>query len=604
MEDWQEQYIRNVEEIKEIRPLFGAEKTDFDAWYTAHLAAEARIKALREENIRLLSGCLFPALDTLHSAGEEETAGLVRFADRLMDWKSNLDCGVYVAIHDALLSLYRVRRDRAGVIRELYKLGMGLYYLYRCVAGVECKETESMHFHNEMVFTEAGSYFRYFETIQDDETRAYILRAMANVSICSNNYKRRINTSMNFIRVASSPEYRAMAPSLPWDTYLRRAHQQLSSSRTQLSNQEITKAEVAAVMDSCYEVFKPEAQSAHPSLRWLWPYYEMEFHCGYVSLETTVERLEKLIREAPETDYSVSGLYGCVQLPIYLGRMMRNHEKLRRDAEHRRFLGEAYRKMLRMLMTIPPAMCDENFSYVLIMVVSDFYEMEGLLSYQEVTARLMQRFAGRLYLQSLKAGELLSCVCEFIWAREPGYFSALPPLSGVEDMAARRERLIRFARDCGLYHDFGLFKMHMERIQQTRPLFENEAAMYRLHTVSGYDDLRERESTRPFADIARGHHSSYMGKSDDPSGYVRLESPYRQMTDLAALVSDLLEHEEEGIHAWARGLRQNPRFFPQAAAYLMDETLLAQLNRILTERDADRCRMAYEYFYGEASAGQ
>ena len=65
MEDWQEQYIRNVEEIKEIRPLFGAEKTDFDAWYTAHLAAEARIKALREENIRLLSGRLFPALDSI-----------------------------------------------------------------------------------------------------------------------------------------------------------------------------------------------------------------------------------------------------------------------------------------------------------------------------------------------------------------------------------------------------------------------------------------------------------------------------------------------------------------------------------------------------------
>ncbi len=600
MQDWQEQYIRNVEEIKEIRPLFGAEKTDFDGWYAGYLAAETRMKALREENNRLLSDRLFPVLDTLHSAGEEELSGLVGFADRLMDWKSNLDCGVYVAIHDALLSLYRVRKDRTGVIRELYKLGMGLYYLYRSVAGVECRETESMHFQNEMLFTEAGSYFRYFATIQDDETRAYILRGMANVSICSNDYKRRIDTSMKFIRVATSPEYRAMAPSLPWDTYLRRAHQQLRTSRSQLSRQEITKDEVAAVMDSCYEVFKPEAQSANPSLRWLWPYYEMEFHCGYVSLETTVERLETLIREVPETDYSVSGLYGCVQLPIYLGRMMRKNEKLRRNAEHRRFLGEAYQKMLRMLMTIPPATCDENFSYVLVMVVSDFFEMEGLLSYQEVTARLMQRFAGRLYLQSLKAGDLLACMCDFIWRREPGYFASLPVLADIEDADARREKLIRFARECGLYHDFGLFKMNIERTQQTRALFENEAAMYRLHTVSGYEDLRVRESTRPYADVAWGHHSSYTGEKDDPSGYVRMKSSYRQMTDLAALVSDLLEHEEEGAAAWARGVRQNGRFSPQAAAYLMDETLLDALDCVLNNRKMARCRTAYEYFYGES----
>jgi len=390
-----------------------------------------------------------------------------------------------------------------------------------------------------------------------------------------------------------------MAPALPWDTYLNRAHQQLSSSRSQLSSQEITQAEVAAVMDSCYEVFKPEAQSDHPSVRWLWPYYEMEFNCGYVSLETTVERLEKLILEAPETDYSASGLYGGVQLPIYLGRMMKKHDKLRRDEEHRRFLGEAYHKMLRMLMTIPPAYCDQNFSYVLVMVASDFYEAEGLLSYQEVTAQLMRRFAGRLYLQSLKAGDLLACICDYIWNRDPGYFSFLPLLADVGNADEQREKLIQFARDCGLYHDFGLFKMNMERIQQTRALFENEAAMYRLHTVSGYNDLRLRESTRPFADIARGHHSSYTGEND-PSGYVRMESPYRQMTDLAALVSDLLEHEEEGIAAWAKGLRQNSRFSPQAAAYLMDETLLDALNRALTDREAERYRTAYEYYYGES----
>ena len=598
VQEWQENYIRNMQEILEIRPLFGTERKDFETWYAEHLRTNERIRLLRDENNRLLSTCLFPALDTIFSAGEDEITALTDFGDRLMDWKTNLDCGVYVAIHDAMLSMNRMRKNRAGVIRELYKLGMGLYYLYHNALGIECREAESMHFHNEMLFTEAGSYFRYFGSISDDETRAYILRAMANISICSNSFKRRIDNSIRFIRVVKSPEYRAIAPGLPWDVYLGRAHQQLSSCRAQIASSEITQAETAAVMDSCYEVFKPETRAAKPSVRWLWPYYDMEYNCGYVSLETTVERLEKLIADAPEDEFDVSGLYAGIQLPISLGRMIKNNRKLQDNPDHIRTLGQAYRKMMRILMALPPSRCDENFLHILIMVVTDFYEVEGLLSYRELTARLMERFAGRLYLQSLKTGDLLACVCDYIWKREPVFFNGLPPLENHRDPEKRREALLDFARGCGLYHDFGRFKMSMERTQQSRALFENEHEIYQLHTVSGYQDLDRRESTREFADIARGHHSRYQGNGDF-TGYIRLESEYRKMTDLTALVSDLLEHEQEGVSGWAGSLRNDGRFSPRAAAYLMNKELHPALETILREKEKDRCRAAYRFFYND-----
>ena len=499
-----------------------------------------------------------------------------------------------MAIHEALLRLCRVRRDRDGIIRELYKLGMGLYYLNRSVLGVVAREADSMNFENEMVFTEAASYLRYFETLSNEETRAYVLRAFANISICTTSFKRRIDVGMDFIRTVRSPEYRAMAPGLPWDTYLRRAHQQLSSSRTKLSSKEITQAEIAAVMDSCYEIFKPEAQSSHPSLRWLWPYYEMEYHCGYVSLTVTVERLEKLIREAPEGEYDASGIYGTIQLPIILGRMIRENPKLQNDPGRKAFLGFAYSRMMKSLMSVPPEMWDQNFIYTLTLVVSDFYEAEGLITYREVTARLMQRYAGRLYLRSLKAGALLACLCDCIWQREPAYFASLPVLQGIADPAARERTLLQYARDCGLYHDFGLFKLNMMRTRQTRNLFEREDAIYRLHTLSGYEDLEDHASTRIFADIARGHHSAYTG-APDVSGYVRMESPWRMMTDLVALVSDLQERGEGDIRAWARSLRKDPRFSPKAAAYLMEEEVQAALARVLETAGPESCRLAYEH---------
>ena len=251
MTGWQEAYLRNVREVDQLRALFSAEREDFDTWYQRHLEHEARLRTLKNENTALLSGELFPLLDRLHEASPEEIAQLTDFSGQLVDWKTNLDCGVFIAVHEALLKLYRHRRDRSGVIRELYQVGMGLFYLQRSLVSVDCKAAASLRFRNEMVFTEAASFFRYFETLDSDETRGYVIRSMANISISAVNYKRRIEASMRTIRTARDPAYRALAPDLPWDTYLRRGYQQLSTLRTQLSDPAITRTEVAAVMDAC-----------------------------------------------------------------------------------------------------------------------------------------------------------------------------------------------------------------------------------------------------------------------------------------------------------------------------------------------------------------
>ena len=571
--EWQREYVGNMVEGAALTPLLTAEG---DAG--ARVNAAARLRELKARNTALLSEQLFPALDALGSAGEGDIAELTEFGDALMDWKNNLDCGVYVAIHGALLRLYRLRHDRAGTIRELYKLGMGLYYLHRPLVGVECRESESMHFQNEMVFSEAAAYFRYFAAIDDSDTRAYILRAMANVSICATNFRRRINTCVRFIQVVKSPAYRALAPELPWDTYLQRVHQQLSSCRSGLQGGDITREEVAAVMDSCYEVFKPEEQSANPSVRWLWPYYDMEYNCGYVSPELTARRLEKLIHDTPKNQFDVSGLYGGIQLPIYLGRLLRDNEKLRAQPERIEALDAAYRRMLDTLMAVPPEVWDENFFYTLKAVVTDFYEVDGLMTYRELTSKLMRRFGGALQLRAQLTGALLERACVSALRRDPRYFRELPQLRGLEG-DAREAALARFARECGEYMDFGLFKMNMERVRMQRELFDNEYEMYRLHTVSGCNDLSARASTAALADVARGHHSAYNGGGDDPSGYNRIESPCRRLTDIAAIIAALLDSGAPDAAGWAELLRAAPagRFSPRAVALMLDGDILEEL---------------------------
>ena len=91
-----------------------------------------------------------------------------------------------------------------------------------------------------------------------------------------------------------------------------------------------------------------------------------------------------------------------------------------------------------------------------------------------------------------------------------------------------------------------------------------------------------------FADVARGHHSSYSGGEEDPSGYVRMESPYRQMTDVCAAVSWLMEgHGSADARTGVREKilamtpRERSRFSPPVLACLTDPDLCRELDAIL-----------------------
>ena len=94
------------------------------------------------------------------------------------------------------------------------------------------------------------------------------------------------------LRLVKDDHYRSMAPGLPWDAFYRKSQQQMSSNRSVLSDGGLSKEELAAVLESCQAVFQPEQGVENPNIRWLWPYYEMEYNCGFASLWTNRDRID------------------------------------------------------------------------------------------------------------------------------------------------------------------------------------------------------------------------------------------------------------------------------------------------------------------------
>jgi len=596
MQRYQTDYIANIEEIVRLRDLSRGAASDFEDWYRTRIDASRRIDVLRAENNRLLDTFLFPVLDGLPDTDPDVIRELEEFADRLMDWHTNLDCGVYCLIHDSLLSVYRIRRDRNGIIKELYKLGMGLYYQRRTVQGMKKERLSELLFENEMVFTEAGSYLKFFENIDDEETKGYIIRSLANVAICANGMKRRIATSSRILRICRDDYYRSLAPNLPWDVFLRRTYQQMSANRDVLSRGDLNAEELSEVLGACQVVFEPESGTDTPNVRWLWPYYEMEYSCGFADLRLTLDRMEQLIDLHAYNAYDISGLYANVQLPIYYAHLMIDNPSLKEQPRRVQALLSSYDKMMKTLLSFPQDSLDDFFDYQITLVSSGYLEIPGAESYKDVMLALMRRYDPLLYIRSLRIGELASVLSAALYEGDPSFFDDIPFLKGVPDSAEKKDSLLAFANDCALFHDSGLLRMNMERLSRSRKLFESEFRLYQFHTAAGYDDLKVHPSTAAFADVAYGHHRWYNGADGYPEDYIRAASPYRAMTDVIALCVFLEEtgrRDPEGAFREAT-LFEQTRFSPLVTAYLSDPAVRAELARVLTSPDESYYRTLYD----------
>lgn len=600
MREYQNRYIENTREITRLSDFFATPVTDFDDWYKQRRLAQQKISQLHEQNMALLNEHLFPLLDNLHDADEQEIKDLEEFAGVLMDWNTNLDCGIYCLIHEALLSMYRVRKDRDLIIKELYMVGMGLYYQNRSVLGVEQQWTHTLRFRNEMIFTEAGSYIRFFDQIDDEQTKGYIIRALANISICTSDTKKKIAVSSRILKILQDHYYRDLAPGLPWDTFLRRTWQQMSSNRNVLSRGNLTTEELAEVLEACQIVFEPEKDNENPNVRWLWPYYEMEYSCGFADLATTMARMEKLISEASPDQHDVSGMYANVQLPVYFGRLLKdNPSAVNNDTVG--FLNQAYRKMMKAIMSYPVEQYDNYFFYVITLILTDYYEIPGVESYRSITTALMRRVTGNLYIRSRRVGDLLQLICGFIYDDDPRFFDDIPFLAALEDGAEKKAQLEQYASECGLYHDFGLIKMNVENISFIRSMLEEEFQIYQLHVESGYDDLRSRASTERFADVVLGHHRWYNEAGGYPESYTRNRSPYRQMTDIVAVADYLNENYHGDMEALLQQVTalEHKRFSPLVTAYLHEGRLADELEKILKGDDSRYYREIYDHIVSD-----
>ena len=350
MHPYQEEYIANLRKISALTIYRKQKKQTFEIYLKELQKNQQQIEQIVKRNMELLREKLFPLLDHIFDASQEELKELEEFAEKLLNSKEELDIGLFCQIHKALLSFARLTKNRNAMIRELYWQGMGCHYLCKKLVGLELSETNRYYSQMRLYFTEAAAYLKYYDEIDDTETRGYILRSRANMSLGQfQSASEKIHLVKQSQQILQDKEYQKKEPSLPWDRYIYMSHQQMAASISHNRENTMTSQDVADIMESVYIVYQRQLQEAANKHKQFpihsqFSYYAIEYYCGLDNVDGLLTKMETLMNRANLADFSPETMYGIISLPAFYCQYLTQYPE--RIPERTEYIEGLYQKIL------------------------------------------------------------------------------------------------------------------------------------------------------------------------------------------------------------------------------------------------------------------
>lgn len=608
MQPYQQKYLENLRQIAALTQLPRPDDLSFDQYAGLLQQNEALYRQLVKEGMALLRSHLFPLLDDLFGADEETLADLSAFSFQLYDGQTELDAGLFCQIHQALLSLARQRRDRSAMIRELYWLGIGRNSQCSKLMGMDFPVVEKYMIQMRLCFTEAAAYLKYYDLIDDADSRGYILRSRANMALGQfHSPGEKIALLKDTLKIFQDKYYQELAPSLPWERFIYLTHQNITSCISHSRDKVMTPEDMADIMESAYIVYQrrfdeAEMQGKQPPAKSAFAYYTIEYYCGLCGLTTLLTRVEQLLDGADPADYTPDGMYGMISLPAFYCQYLSQYPE--RIPPRKEYLDGLYSRMLDYVDNYPGVLGDGNLFLYLRQLSFTFIETgEGIL-YGQFLQRLLLRFVPDVYRHSLTVGEGAKALCAVLLDDNPGFFDDIPFIRDAGSPAEKRQAVLDYAMGCGAFHDVGKLSVIELHSRTPRQWFEVEYEMAHLHTLAGRVLLEPHPSTSRYAPAALGHHKWYDGSRGYPDAYTRLECPARQMVDVVGLV-DWLESRTAFFSLSGAGLSfaqaveeavklAGRRFSPLLTDLLRDKSVAKRLESALDRGRQNAYRLMYD----------
>ena len=554
MEKYQEEYLELLKRAaRSTCPP--AEEHSPDSFLEALSEANAASIEEIKRGTEILRENLFPLLDNILSASDEELESLNEFAGKLMSGVEQKDVGLHYRIHLALLSYARHSGLKEMLIRELYQTAMALYNLETMLSP---NALRLFTVRMRVYFSEAASYFDSgdYDGITDAETRGYIHRSMGNIALSYDtsdpeSAKEKLAAVTRSINILSDPDVRAKTPSLPWDVYLYKSHQERTSLLSFLRTGHANPDAFAQVLESAQTVqehqlkqMRERGEMLQP--RWQYAYLAARYHCGALLLEELLDALYSMSYSVDDEDsYGANALFSHVSVPALY---MEYSKQLRNDRYAHKLPAAVHnmtKRMFAWIVRAPSSDSNEMLMFYLRQYLYTYTEYPGEIPFFDV---LQNAFAARhpvTYARMFIAGKISRQL--ILWAVDdcPEKLVGLSDTKTAEDVVSRKEQLGELAEKAGRLYDTGMVHFVNLEASACRGLFTEEEAIIQLHAHCGAQLLSMHESTRIYADVAKGHHCRYDERGGYPTDFSPSASPVRALIYTVAAADALASCTKE-----------------------------------------------------------
>lgn len=544
MNQYETTYLDNTAKIMELVTVQPSDFCDGKAFYTG---CEERVLALRPlvvQNMSILRDFLIPFFDDILDASPQEIADLTEFDDTLSRLAKQADNGVHYQINSALIVYARQKKDRDLLVRSLYH---GAMALYNYSAILRMTDPSRFFWKMRLLFGEAAGYIRYYDEIENPETRGYIHRSMSNLALCYNSLtepEQKFTVLRRALNILQDPVYQQKTPSLPWALYITKTHQERTTLLGYLRHENASYEQIHEVMESAEYVHHEQLLTAQKKgipmqPQWLYAYYAACYHCGLHTISQLFENLEDLYLCASQEDYSQQGMYTNLFLPaLYTEYVRKDAHYIANKAPIMRLI---YHRALKYVRRAPAGTQTEFLYQYLRALLVNFIEYPGEISLKEFAHEfIMGRHLGTC-IHSIVVARLAVFLFEHMAENFP---EALLGICGVQtlcELSARKEEISSYLYDCGMLHDIGkLFFLQLFALPN-RQWLSIEEEIFKEHAVQGYHLLEQAASTKSYADIAFGHHRYYDETDGYPCEFSREKCSDTVALDLIA-VADFIEY--------------------------------------------------------------
>ena len=519
-----------------------------------------RIGRLSTENRAFLDAELFPVLLNQQPLSQAQTDDLVALSDALLSATNveNLDLPIVSLISDRLLKDAAAHDDEATTIRRLdmrmdtcYALMLMLGRVHACPRIADRFRREGLKIGHQFLDCLEPDRFRALNA----DSRRIVLTDARYMAVfyegipCGDGPNEELSLLDRMLALADDPFYLDLMPDYNW-RYFRYRVLNYYAKVTDCGNARgFGPTDLAAICDRTEDFSR------------LWhsdPDYFGEYDnekqvrmlllrnrclAGRISYGECHDGLTALYEQRDPHRYDLNGIYDNLQLPLEAICQL-DREHLTPDDERR--LDTFYREMIRYAIHMPNSGSLSSMLEFCQGIIERFIEVPGGLSFEEMALECLAALHPPTYVHSMMVAKLSVYLCQRLIERAPEWLVGALGCESARQVVQSRAALADFVGHAARCHDVGKLSIIDTIFIYGSNLFDTEFELIRTHPTTGYEMLDRCASTRPYRDVALGHHRWYDNSRGYPEDFDTSTSPVKPIIDLV-LCADCLDAATDSV---------------------------------------------------------